>query len=122
MIAVLDDDEPVRKAVMRLLRAAGFSARGFASGRELLAVWSREPPDCLLLDLQLPGISGLEVQRRLRSTGTQVPTIVITASDEPRIRDECVNEGASACLRKPLDEHALLCALERARIRPDRCR
>lgn len=120
MIAVVDDDEPVRRAVMRLLRAAGYSSRGFASGQELLDAWSSEPPDCLVLDLQLPGICGLEVQRRLRRAGAGVPMIVMTASDEPRIRAECVDEGATACLMKPLDEQALLGALERAAIRPDR--
>jgi FixJ family two-component response regulator len=120
VIAVVDDDEPVRKAVVRLLRSAGFSSRGFASGQELLEAWLSEPPDCLVLDLQLPGRSGLEVQRELRLAGTRVPTIIMTASDEPCIRDECVGEGASACLRKPLDEEALLRVLERLRVHPDR--
>ncbi len=119
MIAVVDDDEPVRKAVVRLLRSAGFTSQGFASGQELLEAWLSEPPDCLVLDLQLPGRSGLEVQRDLRLAGARVPTIIMTASDEPCIRDECVGEGAGACLRKPLDEEALLRALERLRVRPD---
>jgi FixJ family two-component response regulator len=119
MIAVVDDDEPVRKAVVRLLRSTGYSSRGFASGQELLESWMTEPPDCLVLDLQLPGRSGLEVQRQLRSAGAHVPTIIMTASDEPSIRDECVGEGAGACLRKPLDEEALLTALERLMVWPD---
>src|SRR5262245_25325865 len=114
MIAVLDDDEPVRKAMVRLLRSVGFSSRGFASADELLAAWLTDPPECLVLDLQLPGLSGLEVQRQLRIAGIRVPTIMITAIDEPRVRDECVEEGAAACLRKPVDARALLGAIERA--------
>ena len=120
MIAVVDDDEPVRKAVVRLLRAAGFSSRGFASGEELLEAWRAEPPKCLVLDLQLPGASGLDVQRRLRVAGERAPTIIMTASDDPHARSECLCAGAAAYLRKPLDQQALLGALERVMVGPDR--
>jgi FixJ family two-component response regulator len=120
MIAVVDDDESVCKALVRLLRSRGFSSRGFASGGALLEAWLIEPADCLVLDLQLPRLSGLEVQRYLRRAGSRVPTILITASDEPYSRDECAEEGASVWLRKPLDEGLLFGALERAQIRPDR--
>lgn len=120
MIAVVDDDEPVRKAVVRLLRAAGFSTRGFASGQELLEAWREEPPSCLVLDLQLPGVSGLEVQRRLRLAGARAPTIIMTASDDPHARSECLSAGVAAYLRKPLDQQVLLRALEYVMVRPDR--
>jgi FixJ family two-component response regulator len=114
MIAVVDDDGPVRKAVVRLLLSAGYESRSFASGQELFDAWEARRPDCVVLDLQMPGVSGLEIQRRLRDAGERVPTIVITASEETSVLDECLAEGASACLRKPLDERVLLAAIERA--------
>jgi len=119
MIAVLDDDEPVRKAVVRLLRSAGFSACSFASGGELLAQWGGARPECLVLDLQMPGTSGLDVQRSLRSAGEDVPTIVMTASEESSVLDECMAAGACACLRKPLEGEQLLAALERMHVHPE---
>ena len=119
MIAVLDDDEPVRKALVRLLRSAGFTARSFASGGELLADWVGTRPQCLVLDLQMPGTSGLDVQRSLRSSGEAVPTIVMTASDECELLDECMAAGASVCLKKPLECAELLAALELIHVHRD---
>lgn len=119
MIAVLDDDEPVRKALVRLLRSAGFRACSFNSGGELLAQWVSNRPDCLVLDLQMPGSSGLEVQRSLRSAGEAVPTIVITASDEASLLQECLTAGASVCLRKPIEGALLIAALDQAHVRRD---
>jgi len=69
VIAVVDDEESVRKALVRVLQAARFSARGFDSGTEFLETWHFERPDCLVLDLQMPGLSGTEVQRALRKAG-----------------------------------------------------
>ena len=119
VIAVLDDDEPVRKAVMRLLRSAGYSACGFTSGYDLLASWSSVRPDCIVLDLQMPGLSGLDVHRRLSADGAHIPTIMITASDELRVLEQCLDEGASVCLRKPLEDHLLLAAVAQVRVKPD---
>lgn len=119
MIAVLDDDEPVRKALVRLLRSAGFTARSFASGAELLADWVGTRPQCLVLDLQMSGASGLDVQRSLRCAGEEVPTIVVTASDECELLDECMAAGAFVCLRKPLECDQLLAALELIHVHRD---
>jgi FixJ family two-component response regulator len=119
MIAVLDDDEPVRKAVLRLLRSAGYAACGFTSGQDLLASWASVRPDCVVLDLQMPGLSGLDVHRRLSAGGARVPTIMITASDEQGVLENCLVDGASTCLRKPLEAHLLLAAIARARIHPE---
>lgn len=112
MIAVVDDEESVRKAVVRLLLAAGFSARGFASGNDFLQNWPVNRPECLVLDLQMPGLSGIEVQRALNRSGAHVPVIIITALDSPGLREECLREGAIAYLRKPLDEALLMDALK----------
>jgi len=120
MIAVIDDDESVRKAIARVLRTAGYTCRGFASGAELLSNWQSARPECLVLDLQMPGASGVEVQRQLKASGINVLTIVITASDERRAINESLAQGASACLRKPVDAQTLFAALELGGMLPER--
>jgi len=117
LIAVVDDEELVRRALTRLLRSAGLAVRPFASGREFLARRRDEPLDCLVLDLNMPGLNGLEVQRRLRRLGDTLPVVFITAQDDPAIRGLCLEAGASACLCKPLDRQTLLEAIGRARRR-----
>jgi FixJ family two-component response regulator len=111
VIAVVDDEESVRRAVVRLLQAAGFAARGFASGNEFLKSWHFDRPDTLLLDLQMPDVSGTEVQQALNEAGAKFPVIIISANDEPSIREESMRLGAIAYLNKPLDIGALLQAL-----------
>jgi FixJ family two-component response regulator len=100
--------------VVRLLNAAGFAARGFASGQEFLQSWLTDRPDCLVLDLQMPGLSGAEVQRALNVAGAHLPVIIITAHDAPGAREECMRQGAFAYLCKPLGNHSLLNAVARA--------
>ena len=114
MIAIVDDDESVRKAVVRLLQAAGYSARGYASGREFLGNWRIDRPDCLVLDLEMPNLPGAAVQRELNRAGADFPVVIMTAHDSSSAREECLREGADAYLRKPLDESMLLNALTRA--------
>jgi len=113
VIAVVDDEDSVRRAVLRVLRAAGFCARGFASGAEFLNSWHFDRPDCLVLDLQMPGLSGVEVQKSLVSAGANFPVVIITAHDTLSQREECIRHGAAAYLCKPLDIGALLHAVER---------
>ena len=114
MIAVVDDEESVRKALVRLLQAAGYPARGYGSGREFLESWPADRPDCLLLDLQMSGLSGTDVQRALNCAGAHIPVIIITAHDSPGAREACLREGAIAYLCKPLDERVVLDALRLA--------
>jgi FixJ family two-component response regulator len=114
LIAVVDDEEMVRKAMVRLIEASGYAARAFASGREFLACWPSERPECVVLDLTMPGISGIEVQRVLNRAEAHLPVVIITAHDEPGLRDECMSLGAVAYLCKPLDERELLDALRLA--------
>ena len=111
MIAVVDDEESVRKAVVRVLQAAGFAARAFASGTEFLESWHFDRPDCLVLDLQMPGLSGTEVQRSLIMAGASFPIVIITAHDSPNLREECMRAGAIEYLCKPLDIRALVKAV-----------
>jgi len=111
VIAVVDDEDSVRKAVVRVLRVAGFSAHGFASGDEFLKSCHFDRPDCLVLDLQMPDMSGTEVQQALNVAGMKFPVIIITALDSPSLRNESIRLGAVAYLAKPLDVSALLQAV-----------
>src|ERR1700722_11403820 len=111
MIAVVDDEESVRKAVVRVLHAAGLAARAYAPGGEFLESWHLDRPDCLVLDLQMPGLSGTEVQRSLKTAGARFPIVIITAHDSPGLREECISAGAIEYLSKPLDARTLVKAL-----------
>lgn len=113
-IAVVDDDHSVRKALCRLLRSFGIEAKAYESGKEFLEALRSTLPDCVVLDLRMPDMSGLELQRRLADAGVRLPTVVITGHDEPGMRSKCLAAGASTYLRKPLDEKALLLAIEDA--------
>ena len=113
-IAIVDDDESVRKALKRLLRAANLDADAFASGREFLDSLAAQLPDCIVLDLHMPGMNGLDIQQQLARGGRQMPIVVITGHDEPLARAQCLSAGAAAYLRKPIDDEALLDAIHRA--------
>lgn len=114
LIAVVDDEELVRKALVRLLEAAGYTARAFGSGREFLQFWPKNRLDCVVLDLAMPDLSGADVQRALNRAGARLPVVIMTAHDEPGVREDCMRRGAAAYLCKPLDERELLDALEAA--------
>ena len=107
-VAIVDDEEPVRKALKRLLRASGLEAEGYASGKDFLEASAQREPDCVVLDLHMPAMSGLQVLRSLQAARRNIPTVIITAHDAPETRDQCIAAGAAAYLRKPLDEHVLL--------------
>ena len=107
-VAIVDDEEPVRKALKRLLRASGLDAESYASGQDFLEAAVLREPDCVLLDLHMPRMSGLQVLRALRAARRALPIIVITAHDAPETREQCLAAGASAYLPKPLEEHELL--------------
>lgn len=91
------------KAVVRVLRAAGLRARGYSSGHEFLKAWHFDRPDCLVLDLQMPELSGTEIQQALTTAGAQFPIVIITAHDAPHLREQCLAAGAARYLCKPLD-------------------
>jgi FixJ family two-component response regulator len=114
LISVVDDEELIRRAVVRVLHAAGYAANSFASGHAFLQSWLIERPDCVVLDLKMPGLSGIEVQRALDEAGARLPVVIITAHDEPAAREECMRLGAVAYLRKPLNDSTLLDALKHA--------
>jgi len=114
LVAVIDDDASVRKALTRLLRASGHEVEAFASGDEFLKSSRIGALDCLVLDVHMPSISGLDVQAALLDRGIHVPIIFMTAYDDNALRLRALHQGAVAYLRKPLTEQTLLAAIVRA--------
>lgn len=111
LVYIVDDDESVRRALSRLMRAAGIDARGFASPREFLDEVRAEPFACVLLDITMPGTTGLEVQARLKEKGIDLPIIAVSARDDDETRAKARELGAKFFLRKPVDDRALLDAI-----------
>jgi len=113
-IAIVDDEESVRKALSRLLRAAGFAVEVHASGAEFLRTLQQQRPQCVLLDLRMPHVSGLDVLRALQQADAHVPAVIITGDDSPETRAQATAHGAWATLRKPVDDAMLLDAIDTA--------
>ena len=111
LVAVVDDEEPVRRALERLFRSAGLETETFASGGAMLEDLGRREPDCVVLDLHMPGMSGFELQDVLARRARQIPVIVLTGQDSPESFARATSGGASAYLRKPVDGDALLAAV-----------
>lgn len=113
-VAVVDDDDSFARALSRLLRAAGFEVRTFSSAEAFLTPTPLPSPDCLVLDIQLGGMSGLELQKHLADSGTALPIVFVTAHDELEARQQAIQGGCVAYLRKPVASPALLEAVARA--------
>jgi FixJ family two-component response regulator len=111
LMAIVDDDESVRDATSSLLRSNGFKVEVFSSAEEFLESPFLTLTGCVLLDIGMPGMSGLELQRRLIGAGWRIPIIYITAHVDPKIRQEAIRAGAAAFLSKPFSEDALLQAI-----------
>jgi FixJ family two-component response regulator len=107
-IAIVDDDASVRKALARLLTASSFDIETYGSARDFLASLETSKPDCLVVDLHMPELTGFDLHRHLMRTGIRIPTIVITAYNEPGLRERCQSAGAAAFLLKPLDASTLV--------------
>jgi FixJ family two-component response regulator len=113
-IACVDDDAPVREALEGLLRALGFAVEVFASAEDFLQSAPLERISCLILDVKLGGISGLQLQKRLAASGYRIPTIIITAFGDDGLRVQALEAGAVAFLRKPIAREHLLSSIELA--------
>lgn len=110
-IAIVDDDASVRSALCRLLRVSDFNPRAYDSAAEFLGACIGFRPHCAIVDLHMPGMSGLEVLQRLQRNRLAIPVIVITGHDAPLARTECLAAGARAYLTKPVDEDILISAV-----------
>jgi FixJ family two-component response regulator len=113
LISIVDDDESVRQGLGRLLTSVGFAVKTFASADEYLSADQLEKANCLLLDIRMPGMSGIELQRQLVANHSEVPVIFITAHEEETERVQAL-EDATAVLIKPFSEEALLSAISKA--------
>lgn len=114
IVAVLDDEPKMRKALRRLLGAHGFCVAEFAQAGDFLAAYAEHPAACLVLDLQMPEVSGLKLLEVMAARCITLPVIVVTAHDEPDARQRAFDLGVSAYLTKPVNEAALLDALHAA--------
>jgi FixJ family two-component response regulator len=111
LVVVVEDDFGSRRSLGRVLRVGGFESAMYASAEEFLNSRPRPVPLCLILDIQLSGQSGLDLQRLLNAEGSRVPFIVITAFDDDRVREEAEGLGCLGYLRKPCEGHAILALL-----------
>jgi FixJ family two-component response regulator len=115
LISVVDDDHSVRESLARLIRSVGFGVEVFGSAEEFLGAGRGREPDCLILDIRMPGMNGLELQRALSASDPALPVIFITAhgSDE-EVRARAIGAGAVDYLLKPLKEEEVLKAIDAA--------
>ena len=114
MIAVLDDDSSVREATRGLMRSLGYAAVAFASAEEYLQSDRVRDTDCLITDVQMPGMNGIELQKRLIVDGHHTPVIFMTAFPTEKLRASALEGGAFGFLSKPFDEDQLLACLHSA--------
>jgi|SRR5467141_413327 len=114
LVAVVDDDDSVRESLSGLFRSVGFAARGYASATAFLQSDDLPEIDCLILDVRMPGMGGLELHRRLVASQLDVPVVFMTAHDDARTRSQALSGGAVGYLIKPFSEEALLDAVRAA--------
>lgn len=114
MISIVDDDQSVREATRGLVRSLGYEAALFGSAEEFLDSPQMQDTSCLITDVQMPGLSGVELQSELISNGHSLPMIFMTAFPEPAIKERALNAGAYGFLSKPFDEDSLIACLDRA--------
>ena len=108
LIAIVDDDESVRNAVQGLMKVAGLPAQAFASAEEFLRSGQQHDAGCLIADIRMPGMSGLELQARLNAERCRMPIIFVTAHGDAKMRMQALRAGAVEFLAKPFDDEALL--------------
>lgn len=113
-VSVVDDDESVREALTGLLRSAGFGAEGYASAEVFLRSGRLDDTECLILDVRMPGMGGIELEQHLTETGHDIPVIFITAHGDDHTRAQALGVNVVDFLTKPFSDEALLEAIDRA--------
>ena len=122
IIAIVDDDASAREGLQSLIRSAGWRVQTFVSAQDFLARRGAETPSCLILDLQLPGLSGLDLQERMAEVGLAIPIVFLTGHGDIPASVQAMKAGAVEFLTKPLDEQKLLQAIQEAIERDRRTR
>jgi FixJ family two-component response regulator len=108
LASVVDDDESMREAIRGLMKSLGYTAVAFASAEEFLSSCQIPRTSCLITDVQMPGITGLELHHRLLAAGKIIPTILITAYPDDSARERALGDGVVSYLSKPFDDNDLL--------------
>ena len=108
LIAIVDDDELMRSALQSMLKSVGLSSLAFASAEEFLKSGQQQQTACLIADIRMPGMSGLELQAKLNAEHCRIPTIFITAHGDTKMRMQALRAGAVEFLAKPFDDEVLL--------------
>jgi FixJ family two-component response regulator len=111
LISIVDDDESIREAIGGLMKSLGYSAETFASAEDFLSSSVARSTACLIADVQMPGMTGLDLHRRLAASGRTVPTILITAYPDDNLRRRALADGVVCYLSKPFDESELLAGI-----------
>ena len=119
IIAVVDDESPARTMLGRLLRLADYQVTPFATGEAFLASLATQRPACVVLDIHMPGLSGFDVQARLRAAQIPIPVVFITASDDPALDRQAASLSAVRVLRKPFSSDELMAAINLAVLTKD---
>ena len=114
LVAIVDDDDSMRSALLGLLKVLGLEARAFASGEEFLKSGQQHHTACLITDIRMPGMSGLELQAKLNAERCRIPTIFITAHGDAKMRMQALRAGAVEFLAKPFDDEVLLTSVRAA--------
>nr|WP_068020902.1 response regulator [Rhodoplanes sp. Z2-YC6860] len=114
MISIVDDDEAVRDATKALIRSLGYRAATFSSAEEFLGSNRVQETSCLISDVHMPGLNGIELQERLAAGGHRIPIIFITAFPDDQVRDRAMRSGAISFMSKPYSEANLIVCLDRA--------
>lgn len=113
VISIIDDDESLRTALVGLVRSLGYEALGFGSAEEFLQVGTGKSA-CIISDIQMPGMSGIDLKRHLSARAVTTPVIMITARAEPGLKERALASGAACFLKKPFEADALIDCLEKA--------
>jgi FixJ family two-component response regulator len=114
VVAVIDDDDSFRVALVDSLSSLGYGARGFASAEDFIAAAGENSCDCVITDIHMPGMSGLDLKRLLSDQGSKAPVIMITARADQALESRVTASGAICLLRKPFESAALIDCLKRA--------
>lgn len=114
LISIVDDDQSFRDSMRRLVKSLGYTGAVFASAAEFLASPRLAATDCLVADIHMPEMSGVELYRKLAEMGQEIPTILVTAYPDDHVQERMLSEGVRCYLRKPLEEAALIDCLRSA--------
>jgi FixJ family two-component response regulator len=114
LVAIIDDDESLRLALVGLVRSLGYESSGFASAEEFLSSGAVDDSSCIVTDIQMPGMSGIELKHHLAQHNIMMPVVMITARPDPTLEEKARAAGAVGFLKKPFEASALIACLDGA--------